>query len=123
MTHADDDRDPLAAEDADFVRRIADAYTPAPMTAARRAALDAELEERLARDRWRFAPWAASLLAAGAAVLLLVRLPGAPVTQIAPTDAASDESYVFALAGESADDFDSALPSDYQAIAQLIELE
>ena len=126
MSHHDDDRDLLAPADAELVRRIAEVYAPAPMTASRRAAFDAELETRLARDRWRFAPWAAAFVTAGAAALLVMtRLAPTPALPVAslPADASSDEEYVLALAGGSADEFESSLPTDYQAIASLLELQ
>lgn len=124
MSHHDDDRNLLAPEDAELLRRIAEAYAPAPMTTSRRVAFDAELETRLARDRWRLAPWAAAFATAGAAALLvLTRLAPTPTSQVAalPADA-SDEEYVLALAGGSPDEFESSLPADYQAIASLLEL-
>jgi len=121
-----DDSDLLAPEDRAFVRRIADAYTPPAQSPARRAAFHAELETRIARDRWRLAPWAAAALAAGTAALLVIaRLPAATHPLTPPTvdevaDADSDEEIVLALGGSS-DDFDSSLPADYQAIASMLE--
>lgn len=121
----DDDRELRSPEDMAFVRRIADAYAPAPLTPARRAAFDAELETRLARDRWRFAPWAAAVATAGAATLLLLaRLPAAPVEQARVLeDPGADEAFVLAIAGGTTTEFDSALPADYQAIAGLLDAE
>jgi len=124
MSTPPDDSDLLAPEDRAFVRRIADAYTPPARSPARNAAFDEELETRIARDRWRLAPWAAAVLAAGTAALLVVaRLPGAPHPQVALDDAAdvdADEEVVLALGGSS-DDFDSSLPADYQAIASMLD--
>jgi hypothetical protein len=62
-------------------------------------------------------------VAAGAAALLvLARLPAAPPVQVADRAAeVSDEDFVLAIAGGSADDFESTLPADYQAIASLLE--
>lgn len=124
MSPHTDDRDLLAAEDDALVRHIADTYAPAPLTTARRVAFDAELDSRLARDRWRLAPWAAAVVVAGAAALLvLTRLPAAPQQQIADgaANASADEEFVLALAGGSSDEFESTLPADYQAIASLLE--
>jgi hypothetical protein len=125
MNPRPDDSDLLAPEDRAFVRRIADAYTPPAQSPARRAAFEMELETRIARDRWRLAPWGAAVLAAGtAALLVMARLPAAPHPPVAADDddTDSDEEVVLALGG-SADDFDSSLPADYQAIASLIDSE
>jgi hypothetical protein len=125
MSPHPDDRDHLSPEDEAFVRRIAESYAPAPLTPNRRAAFDAELELRLARDRWRLAPWAAAVLVAGTAALLVItRLPATPQPSTIAADAAdteADEEFVLALAGGSSDDFDRSLPTDYQAIASLLE--
>jgi hypothetical protein len=123
-----DDSDLLAPEDRAFVHRIADSYTPPVQSPGRRASFHAELEARIARDRWRLAPWAAAALAAGTAALLVVaRLPAAPhphpqnpITLEEAADADSDEEIVLALGGSS-DDFDSSLPADYQAISSMLE--
>ena len=126
MSHSPDDRDRLAPEDAAFVQRVADAYAPAPLSPGRRAAFDAELDSRLARDRWRFAPWAAAVVVAGAAALLvLARLPAAPVQEVADTqdDAIAEEEFVLALSDGSSDAFENTLPTDYQAIASLLDSE
>ena len=126
MSHTPDDRDRLAPEDAAFVRRVADAYAPAPLSPTRRAAFDAELDSRLARDRWRFAPWAAAVVVAGAAALLvLAHLPAAPVQEVADTqdDAIAEEEFVLALSDGSSDAFENTLPTDYQAIASLLDSE
>jgi hypothetical protein len=125
MTNRSDpeDRELLAPEDAALVRRVADALEPPAMTAARRARFDAALDARLARERWRFAPWLAAAAVAGAAALLLVaRLPAEPPSE-APAlaaDAVAEDEFVLALGGESLDDFDASLPAEYQAIASLL---
>jgi hypothetical protein len=124
MSTPRDDSDLLAPEDRAFVRHIAHAYTPPIQSSARRAAFDEELETRIARDRWRLAPWAAAVLAAGTAALLVIaRLPGAPHPQVAVDDTAdvdADEEVVLALGGSS-EDFDNSLPTDYQAIASMLD--
>jgi len=124
MSHTPDDRDSLDPEDIAFAQRVADAYAPAPLTPSRRAAFDAELDTRLARDRWRFAPWAAAATVAGAAALLLLTLlPAAPREDVAEQadDAVAEDEFVLALAGDSSDEFVGALPTDYQAIASLLD--
>jgi len=123
MSAHPDDRDLLAPEDEALVQRIKASYAPAPLTPARRAAFDAELELRVERDRWRLAPWAAAALVAGAAALLVItRVPVAPQQTVADDslDATADEEFVLALAGSS-DDFDSSLPTEYQAIDSLLD--
>ena len=47
-------------DDRDLIRRIDEAYTPPALSASRRARFDAELDARIASDRWRFAPWTAA---------------------------------------------------------------
>jgi hypothetical protein len=125
MSPHPDDRDLHAPEDEALVRRIADAYAPPQLGPARRAAFDAELELRLARDRWRLAPWISAAVVAGAAALLVItRMPAAPQQPLAAEDAldaSADEEFVLALAGGSTDEFDDALPADYQAIASLLD--
>jgi hypothetical protein len=120
MTNHDDD-----GNDLDFIRRVGDAYAPPPLTPARRTRFDAELETRIARDRWRFLPWGVALATAGAAALLLITrfASVAPVTEATVADQAdTDEAFVLALAGGSPDELDAELPADYQAIASLLEL-
>lgn len=48
MNDNPEERAPLSADETAFVNRIAEQYVPAPLAPARRAALDAELRERLA---------------------------------------------------------------------------
>lgn len=120
-----DDRDRLAPDDAAFVRRVADAYAPPPQSPSRRAAFDAELEARVARDRWRFVPWAAAAAVAGAAALLvLALLPATPAPQVArePLDAAAEDEFVLAIGGEAPEEFADGLPEEYVAIAGVLEL-
>jgi hypothetical protein len=124
MSSTPEGRDRIDPADVAFAQRIADAYAPAPLTPSRRAAFDAELETRLARDRWRFAPWAAAATVAGAAALLLLTLlPAAPRDEVAERtdDAAAEEEFVLAIAGDSSDEFVGSLPTDYQAIASLLD--
>jgi hypothetical protein len=119
-SHEHDDRD-----DRELARRIGDAYAPPPLTAAQRARFDAELDTRIARHRWRLAPWLlAAATAAAAALLVVSRLASVPpAPQPAVADAEDvDEEFVLALAGGSSDELAAELPADYQAIASLLEL-
>lgn len=118
MTNRSDD-------DRDLIRRIEAAYTPPTLTAAQRARFDAELDARVARDRWRFVPWSAALVTAGAAAVALFASFATlgPETRPDVADATgTDEAFVLALAGGSPDELDAELPADYQAIASLLEL-
>ena len=122
----EDDRDLATPDEAAFVRRVAEVYAPPAPTPARRAAFDAALATRIARDRWRFAPWIAAVATAGAAALLLfVHLPGLPGQHVGTTtaDDDDDDAFVLALAGGSTNDFDSALPDDYRAISSLLDVQ
>jgi hypothetical protein len=125
MTRRPDDREPLSPEDAALRRIVSEHYAPPPLGPVRRAAFDAALEARLARDRWRAAPWLAATAVAGAAAALLwVRLPAATLERVTstPVDASAEAEFVLALGGENAD-FDAALPADYQALAGLLYTE
>jgi ferric-dicitrate binding protein FerR (iron transport regulator) len=118
MTHRDED-------DRELIRRIQTAYAPPALTASQRARFDAELDARIARDRWRFVPWGAALVTAGAAAVALFASLSTvgPGTGTEVADATgSDEAFVQALAGGSPDELDAELPADYQAIASLLEL-
>lgn len=124
MSHDPEDRDRLTPEDLAFAQRIADVYAPAPLSPSRRAQFDAELDARLARDRWRFAPWAAAATVAGAAALLLLTLlPASPRDEVAEQtdEAVAEDEFVLALTGDSPDEFVGTLPTDYQAIASLLD--
>ncbi|RIK90542.1 MAG: hypothetical protein DCC71_25505 [Proteobacteria bacterium] len=110
-------------DDDAFVRRVRDAYAPPPLSAAQRTRFDAALEERIARERWRFAPWAAAALAGGAAALLVLSRLGPLATPPEVADETTpEEEYVLALAG-GADEFEAALPVEYRAIAGMIDGE
>lgn len=120
----DESPEPMTPEDARLVQRIAEACTPPAMTPVRRARFDADLDARLARERWRFAPWIAAAVTAGAAALLVLAWAprGASVREVAgETD--TDEAFMLAVAGDSSIDFEAALPAEYQAIALMLEAE
>lgn len=122
---ADREHEGLTPDEAAFVRRLAAAAEPPPMTPARRAAFDRRLEQRLARPRWRPVLLPAAL--AAAAVLLLFGLRGAfdrvetprvaelPAA-VADADEVDFEAALFALAADSFDEDDTTLPEDYLAI-------
>jgi hypothetical protein len=111
-------------DDRDFIHRIGEAYTAPPLTASRRARFDAELDARIARERWRFVPWTAAAVTAGAAAVALFAslVTVGPTTRPDVADAGIDEAYVLSLAGGSPDELDAELPADYQAIASLLDL-
>jgi hypothetical protein len=111
-------------DDDAFVRRVRDAYAAPAMSPARRARFDDALDARIARERWRFAPWAAAALAGGAAALLvLTRLGPLATPPLVADEATPEEEYVLALAGGGADEFEAALPVEYRAIAGMLDEE
>lgn len=120
----DESPEPMTPEDARLVQRISAACAPPAMTPVRRARFDADLDARLARERWRFAPWIAAAVTAGAAALLvLAYAPRGPGVREVADDADTDEAFMLAVAGDSSIDFEAALPAEYQAIALMLETE
>ena len=120
----DERPEPMTQDDAHLVRLVSEACTPPAMTPVRRARFDADLDARLARERWRFAPWIAAAVTAGAAALLvLAYVPRGATVREAADDADSDEAFMLAVAGDSSVDFEAALPAEYQAIAFMLETE
>lgn len=119
-----EEREPMTQEDGDLVQRIAEAYTPPAMTPVRRARFDADLDARLARERWRFAPWIAAAVTAGVAAFLVFSYAPrtADVREIAD-DAGAEEAFLLAVSGDSSSEFEAALPTDYQAIALMLDAE
>ncbi len=119
-----DDREAMTEADAHLVQRISEVCTPPAMTPVRRARFDADLDARLGRERWRFAPWIAAAMTAGAAALLLLAYAprSADVREIAD-DADTDDAFMLAVAGDSSLDFEAALPVEYQAIALMLDPE
>jgi hypothetical protein len=123
------DSDPRApaptSDDAAFLRRVADAYAPPPMTPSRRVRFDARLGERIAPARQPWLAWVAGATAAATAGLLVVATwttspPAQPEVAAAP---ARPSAVVLAeLYDPAPADFDATLPADYQAIAGLLEL-
>jgi len=73
-----DELEELTGEDARFVERLRSAYTPEPLTGARRTAFDARLRERIERPRWR-GMWIPAFSAAALAALAIWNgMPGVP---------------------------------------------
>jgi len=127
----DTDRERPERDDARFVARLRAAWTPEPLTPARRAEFDARLQARLEATRRRLGSWpalgAAGLATAALAALLLVRgapaPPSAPVaTPPAPARAEATGAWAADLLYPSDEDDeggagDEALPAEYAAIA------
>ena len=137
-----DERQDLRPDDQRFVQRVADHYTPHPLSATRQATFDGRLSERLADSARLPFLWPASLLAATCAVLLWFALPSQQVSdpnfkdltlQSASTPLAQDTgtantqditSHTSLLAyayyqSEAQTDF---LPAEYLALADAFEL-
>ena len=134
---SDDERNrlELTSEDARFIERVGEAYTPTKPGASQRAEFRQALDGRIAaRERPRFTLPLAGFAAATAAVALWLYLPGAtdpsPVVQpqlVAEAEATSDEieetvdsvdEALFTLT--ASEDRDTSLPDDYAAIASLL---
>lgn len=129
------EREDLRPDERRFIRRVAEHYTPQPLSAARRAAFDQTLEERLADSaRSPFLRPAGILIPVCAALLLWFALPAqqasSPNLKVltspsAPTPLAQDTtSHPTLLAyayyqSEAQDDF---LPAEYIALADAFEL-
>jgi hypothetical protein len=125
MTRRDDLAAPPASEDEGFVRHLADAYRPPPMTEARRARFDARLEERLAsRARARRRPLLAAT--ATAAIAFAVGVWGDRVAhrvgavEESPASVAASAEAVLDLATGPVADAEEALPAEYRAISYLL---
>jgi len=121
----------LSPDDARFVARMAEAFTPPEPTPADRARFRSRLDERLVRsERARAWRWLApAALALGAALVVTLRAPvdesshDAPALAATPSDAIeTDPEQQILLAFVSEDDSrdEDSLPEDYQAIASLM---
>ena len=137
MTAEREPRPPLEPQDARLVRIIARHYAPAPLDAARAAAFDARLRERLARRRRLrlVPPLVAAAAAASLAALVVVRgMQDAPPPDPASArvaraqagvervDPAWERAVLYAepaQAGLDEDDVEGALPPEYAAIDAL----
>ncbi len=129
------EREDLRPDERRFIRRVAEHYTPQPLSAARRAAFDQTLEERLADSaRSPFLRPAGILIPICAALLLWFALPSQQASSpnlkvltppLAPTPLAQDTtSHPTLLAyayyqSEAETDF---LPAEYIALADAFEL-
>lgn len=119
MTPSDDDRR--------FAERLAKAYAPPEMSAARAAAFDRRLEERRAASRGR--RWwlpAVGLPVAAALALMVGRGPEGGEPGRAPTVGVDAVSPAAVSPAEPADDFwtvsdGEALPAEYEVLALLLE--
>lgn len=125
----------LRPDERRFIRRVAEHYTPQPLSAAQRAAFDQTLEERLTDSaRSPFLRPTSILIPICAALLLWFALPAqqppspnfkALTPPSAPTPLAQDTtSHPTLLAyayyqSEAQDDF---LPAEYIALADAFEL-
>jgi len=115
----DDAGAPRGAGDEEFVRWLADAYTPPPMTGARRARFDARLEARLGARAPR-GPWLVA--AATGAFALAIGVWSARVGDrgAGPTRTEGSAEAVLALATDPVADAEEALPTEYRAISYLL---
>jgi hypothetical protein len=121
----------LSTQEEAFVARLAEHYTPPPMTPQRCAAFDERLMARLARrSSWRLAVPAVAAVAAAALVWFAVPWATGPTAPDAPAVVAAangDTATVFAAYDwftsaapvNTSDLGDSAyLPDDYAAISE-----
>lgn len=76
---ADDNNKLLSPEEQRFVDRVADHYSPQPMTSAQQVRFDRALEERVARRTPVFILRPAILAAAATAMLIWLTVPYHPV--------------------------------------------
>jgi hypothetical protein len=128
MSSPRDERPALDGAEQEFVERLADAYAPAPLTAADRAAFDDAIRARLER------PWHRPLLlpaigAAAAAVLVWwafslaigpTPVPGEEGSAAVMAASWEDELFLSSDLSASADrEEGGTLPDDYLAIASV----
>jgi hypothetical protein len=125
MTGPLSDRPDLTPEEGAFVRSIASFYTAPQPSAAERVAFNAKLEQRVARRRtaWRRAPaFAGAAVVAALGVFVLARAtvvtprPGEISSSFASAASTTAESAILALATDSPEEPEEALPEDYLAI-------
>jgi len=126
MTSSRDERTPLEGADKEFLDRLAEAYTPEPMTAGRRAAFDEAIRARLVGPQRRplLIPAIGAAAAAGLLWLVFSQSIG-PMPQLAEEESAAvtassweDEIFLSSDLGVSEDRAEiGALPDDYLAIA------
>lgn len=126
-----DERQDLRPEERRFVERMNAAFEPRPMHAARRAALDARVRERIERSRWSAILWPG--LAAASLVVALVWAglpvgrsgsgPGPTVARVEPQAPNAWERRLFYgdVSGTTLDEnaSEALLPPEYTAIESL----
>ena len=132
-----DERANLRLDDQGFIRRVAEHYTPAPLSAARQATFDRTLEERLAdSSRPPFLRPAGMLIPVCAVLLLWFALPyfsdrtppastplawDTAVTGVSVQDAPS-HSTLLAYAYNQSEAQEDFLPAEYLALADAFDL-
>lgn len=123
-------------DEREFIDHIQSAYTPPEMSPNQAAAFDAALRDRLARPDRRWAFGLAGLALAGAAAALFWTLrpapPAAPALPVEPPQIVvtpppvesplEDEAGELLALLDVDDESDLALPDDYEALADVLEL-
>jgi hypothetical protein len=133
MMRLPDDRPPLDREEARFIEYLASHYTPPPMSAAKRVALDAALWARL-RGRSRRIRWVPALATVAVVGIVVWFVMIGRVTQLpkggrepgdgriaVPRIVPWEYEFIFPpqpSAGDAQDE-NPVLPDDYVAIAQV----
>jgi hypothetical protein len=126
MTAVRDERAPLEGAEREFLDRLAEAYTPEPMSAAEGAAFDAAVRARLERPRHR--PLLVPAIGAAAAAGLLwfvvsqstgpTPLPAEEEFAAVASGSWEDELFLSSDLGTSEGrDENESLPEEYLAIA------
>ena len=127
----------LGDADRRFIQRLAQHYTPRPLSAAKRVHFDRALEERLAATPRSL--WLPAGILAGAALLLLVALPplftsrptvpenldGGPSTAGSQVPRVESHPTLLTLVYDQLDaegDTNTGLPDEYVALAEALEL-
>lgn len=134
MTSSRDNPPHMTPEERGFVERLAEQYSPPPMTASERVAFDEALQSRLSRrTSWRFKPVAvAGMMAALALMFVLFNrmepdLTGQKETVSQAVRESPDQrravgDVLLALAFDEPNGFDTEewLPEDYVAISSFV---
>jgi hypothetical protein len=132
MSEQHDEGKPLSPDDQNFLRNVAELYSPPQMTASQRIRFDARLEERI-RDRGAHRrPWFAVAAAVAATLSLLIwrtvidASGGVEVAQVGVSEptvietGAIGDAWILAMTTDSPADSDDTLPPDYLAISDLL---
>jgi hypothetical protein len=134
MTSSRDNPPHMTPEERDFVERLAEQYSPPPMTASERVTFDEALQSRLSRRRsWRFKPLAVAGMVAALALMFVLfnrmepDLTGQKETvpqavRETPDQRRAVGDVLLALAFDEPDGFDTEewLPEDYVAISSFV---